>query len=208
MIIVMKRLFDFTLSIILLIIFCIPMILIWLTIRIVDDPPILFRQTRIGRFIKPFKIIKFRTMCTTDESSHFLTVGDDPRITISGRWLRRYHLDELPQLFNIFLGHMSFIGPRPEIPEFVDMNDPIQQQVYNVRPGLFDTATLEFIDEARILDEVEDWREYYRNVILPKKLELSLSYIKTRSVKSDIFLIHKMMTIIFKGRKREEKKNE
>ena len=144
-------------------------------------------------------------MDTTDESSQFLTVGDDPRITISGRWLRRYHLDELPQLFNIFLGHMSFIGPRPEIPEFVDMNDPVQQQVYNVRPGLFDTATLEFIDEARILNEVEDWKQYYRNVILPKKLGLSLSYIKVRSVKMDLFLIYTMMTFILKERKQEEK---
>ena len=201
----MKRLFDLALSIILLIIFSIPMILIWLTIRIVDDPPILFRQIRIGRFLKPFRIIKFRTMRTTDQSNQFLTVGDDPRITISGRWLRRFHLDELPQLFNIFLGHMSFIGPRPEIPEFVDINDPVQQQVYNVRPGLFDTATLEFIDEAIILDEVEDWKEHYRNVILPEKLGLSLSYIKVRSIKRDLLLIYKMMTLILKGKKQEEK---
>ena len=100
---------------------------------------------------------------------------------------------------------MSFIGPRPEIPEFVDINDPVQQQVYNVRPGLFDTATLEFIDEAIILDEVEDWKEHYRNVILPEKLGLSLSYIKVRSIKRDLLLIYKMMTLILKGKKQEEK---
>jgi lipopolysaccharide/colanic/teichoic acid biosynthesis glycosyltransferase len=204
----MKRLFDLALSIILLIIIFVPMILIWLTIRTVDDPPTLFRQIRVGRFMKPFKIIKFRTMRTTDQSNQFLTVGDDPRITISGRLLRRYHLDELPQLFNIFLGHMSFIGPRPEIPEFVDINDSVHQQVYNVRPGLFDVATLHFLNEAKILSEVEDWREYYQNVILPKKLELSLNYIKTRSIKSDICLIYKIIINIFKERNWEEKKNE
>jgi len=202
----MKRLFDLTLSAICLILLGIPMAVIGLTVRLVDGHPAFFCQTRIGRQMRPFRLYKFRTMRTFSKRNRPLTVGDDPRITRLGHWLRKHRLDELPQLFNIFLGEMSFVGPRPEVPEFVVRDDPIQQQVCQVRPGLFDGASLHWLDEEQILAQVEDWEEYYRKVILPDKLVHSLNYIKTRSVKSDIRLLWKAFILIAFRITAEEKK--
>jgi HemK-related putative methylase len=120
-----RHLFDLVVSAICLILGAVPMVAIGLAVRLLDGAPVFFCQTRVGRGMRPFRLYKFRTMKTSSECNHSLTVGDDSRITKLGFWLRKYHLDELPQLFNIFVGEMSFIGPRPEIPEFVDKNDPL-----------------------------------------------------------------------------------
>ena len=145
--------------------------------------------------MRPFTLIKFRTMGAAPAGAA-ITIGADPRITRFGRWLRSSHLDELPQLLTILLGRMSFIGPRPEIPEFIDPRDPLHREVCSVRPGLFDTATLAWLDEAHILAQTTDWREHYRQVILPDKLTRSRAYLSSRSIVSDVFLTFQMLAAL------------
>jgi lipopolysaccharide/colanic/teichoic acid biosynthesis glycosyltransferase len=164
-----------------------------------DGPPVIFKQVRIGRGSLPFTLFKFRSMNVMNECNNLLTIESDPRITRTGKFIRKYHLDELPQLFNILLGDMTFIGPRPEIPEFVNLNDPVQLEVLKVLPGLFDAATLHWQDEEKLLREAVDRKEFYRVRILPDKLNRSLTGIKTRSIKSSLRLTLEMAKIIFHG---------
>ncbi|MBM2817290.1 MAG: glycosyl transferase [Ignavibacteria bacterium] len=202
--------FDLLLSSILLLITAIPMIFIAVAIMILDGYPILYFQTRMGRAMNPFCIYKFRTMKMHTSNENSLTVGKDFRITKLGHCLRRFHLDELPQLFNIIMGEMSIIGPRPEIPEFIDVNNKIHQQILSVKPGLFDNATLNWIDEAKILGLVDNWQEYYRKIILPDKLNMSLNDIQNRSLLNNIKLIIKAVTyilLIYKTTKKLEVTN-
>jgi lipopolysaccharide/colanic/teichoic acid biosynthesis glycosyltransferase len=181
----MKRVCDVLLSLICLVA-CAPfMLLIAAAVLLIDGVPVLFRQVRVGRNMQPFTLIKFRTMRVVPAGGA-ITVGADPRITRLGRWLRSSHLDELPQLLNILSGRMSFVGPRPEIPEFIDREDPLHQEVCSVRPGLFDAATLAWSDEAKILAQANDWREYYRQTVLPDKLARSRAYLAKRSIRSDV----------------------
>ncbi len=140
---------------------------------------ILFRQVRIGRFGQPFTMYKFRTMRNLPGLP--LTCEGDSRVTSVGRFLRASKLDELPQLWNIVLGDMAWIGPRPEIPEFVDMNDPLWQQVLQLCPGLADAASFAFRNEAKLLASAADPADYYRREILPRKLQLSLDHSMRRS---------------------------
>lgn len=191
-----QRFFDLTLLTICLILVAIPMICIALTIRFIDGVPIFFCQTRIGRNMCPFHLYKFRTMKTSPENNNSLTIGKDARVTGLGCWLRKYHLDELPQLFNIFIGDMTFIGYRPEIPEFIDSDNPIQRQVLLFKPGLFDSATLQWLDEAHILAQVDDWKEYYCKTILPDKLIRSLNDIKNRSVINNIRILRDALKLV------------
>lgn len=190
------RLFDLLLSTICLILAAIPMSYIAFSIKLLDGTPIFFCQTRLGRGMRPFSLYKFRTMYVSSEKNDSLTIEKDLRVTKLGNWLRKYHLDELPQLYNIFVGDMSFIGPRPELPKFVDLNNLIQQQVLSVRPGLFDSATLHWLNEGQILGQVEDWKEYYCKTILPEKLMQSLDDIKNRSVRNDIRILREMLKLI------------
>lgn len=135
--------------------------------------PILFRQIRVGQFGKHFTMYKFRSMRSV--AGLPLTCSGDPRVTKVGRFLRAYKLDELPQLWNIMRGDMAWIGPRPEIPEFVDMNDPLWQQVLQLRPGLADAASFAFRNEEQLLASAADPQDYYRREILPRKLRISLN---------------------------------
>lgn len=192
----MKRLFDIVLAATFLLITVVPMVLIALAVWFLDGLPVLFHQTRVGRAFKPFQLHKFRTMVPGPAGTAQLTVGCDPRITPLGAWLRQWHLDELPQLWNILVGEMSFVGPRPEMPEYVDKDDPVQQAVYGVRPGLLDPATLCWLDEPERLASVADWRGYYVNVVLPDKLERSLEYIRRRSLGSDLALLIRASVLV------------
>lgn len=185
----MRRLADLVLAVLGLVLLAVPMAAIALAIRLMNGRPVLFVQTRVGRKFRPFQLLKFRTMAAPRPGSRSITVGEDPRTTPLGRRLRRYHLDELPQLLNILRGDMSFIGPRPEIPEFVDDGDPVQIEVYGVRPGLFDSATLHWLDEHEILGQVDNWEDFYHNVVLPDKLARSLSDIRNRSFRRDVGLM-------------------
>jgi lipopolysaccharide/colanic/teichoic acid biosynthesis glycosyltransferase len=153
-----------------------------------DGSPILFRQKRVGRGGRPFQILKFRTM-RPDASGGSITVAGDRRVTRVGRWLRRFKLDELPQFFNVLRGDMSLIGPRPEVSEYVDLADPVWQEVLSVRPGITDVATLTYRDEEHLLSSATDSDIYYREVVLPAKLKLNLLYGRGRRIAADVRLL-------------------
>jgi lipopolysaccharide/colanic/teichoic acid biosynthesis glycosyltransferase len=153
-----------------------------------DGRPVFFSQMRVGRKGKVFRIWKFRTMSTGTEGSA-ITAAGDRRITRLGGALRRYKLDELPQLFNVVKGEMSLVGPRPEVPEYVELQEPIWQAILQVRPGVTDLATLLYRDEEKLLGTASDPNALYRETVLPAKLIMNLAYLKSRSVWRDLNLI-------------------
>jgi lipopolysaccharide/colanic/teichoic acid biosynthesis glycosyltransferase len=153
-----------------------------------DGPPVLFSQTRAGRNGKPFRIWKFRTMRAGSQGS-VITAAGDGRVTRVGAALRKYKLDELPQLFNVLKGDMSLIGPRPEAPEYVRFETPMWQAVLQVRPGITDLASLLYRDEEKILGASGDPNAFYRETVLPAKLLLNLAYLRSRSFWQDLRLI-------------------
>lgn len=153
-------------------------------------PPIFFQQARIGRGMRPFRILKFRTM--TDDPSRSgpqLTTSSDPRLTRVGRVLCRLKIDELPQLLNVLLGDMSLVGPRPEVPRYVEMFRRDYAEILAVRPGMTDPASLLFRDEERLLQAAADPEIEYVRSILPRKIALSKEYARTRSLRGDLALI-------------------
>lgn len=150
--------------------------------------PVLFRQQRAGRRGNPFTLLKLRTMRTGAQGSR-ITVGGDPRVTRVGSFLRRYKLDELPQLWNIAAGHMQFIGPRPELPALVDTDDPLWRAVLDEKPGLTDLSTLAYRNEEEVLAAYRNPDSAYREEILPRKLTLSAHYLRHRTVASDCRLL-------------------
>jgi lipopolysaccharide/colanic/teichoic acid biosynthesis glycosyltransferase len=159
-----------------------------LVIMLDDGPPVFFTQTRIGKKGKPFRIWKFRTMHCGRHGSVITAAGDD-RITRAGARLRKYKLDELPQLFNVFKGDMSLVGPRPEVPEHVRVDAAEWQTVLHVRPGITDLATLVYRDEELILGASSDPDALYRESVLPAKLLLNIAYLVSRSFLLDLKLI-------------------
>jgi lipopolysaccharide/colanic/teichoic acid biosynthesis glycosyltransferase len=159
-----------------------------LAIVLDDRLPILFRQTRVGRNGRPFRLAKFRSMRVSMAGAR-ITAGADPRITRVGRILRRYKLDELPQLWNVLIGDLSLVGPRPEIPAFVEPGNPLWREVLSVRPGITDLASLQFRHEEQVLGQAADPERYYRETILPAKLALNREYIRRRSFWLDLKLI-------------------
>jgi lipopolysaccharide/colanic/teichoic acid biosynthesis glycosyltransferase len=196
---VFKRLFDIIFSALGIIILSPIFLLLWFTIKIESHGPALFMQTRVGKNNKDFKLIKFRSMYLNSESFGQLTVGmRDPRITNVGYTLRKYKLDELPQLLNVLKGDMSLVGPRPEVRKYVNMYTPEQMMVLEVSPGITDYASIQFINENQLLAKAENPDEYYINNIMPKKLEMNLQYIKSNNPFKDIILILKtIFKIIF-----------
>lgn len=187
-----KRLFDIIAAGIGIILLSPFLIIISILIKIDSKGPIIFKQERIGLRGEPFLILKYRTMVVNAEKlGKQITVGADDRITRIGAFLRKYKVDELPQLFNVFKGDMSLVGPRPEVPRYVKLYSDKEKQVLNVRPGITDLASLEFRDENEILGKVKDPESYYIDVIMKKKLELNLEYIKKSNIFFDISLIIK-----------------
>jgi len=165
-----------------------------LLILIDDGPPVFFRQTRVGRNGKLFRIVKFRTMRAGAQGA-MITTADDCRVTKVGETLRRHKLDEVPQLFNILIGDMSLVGPRPEVPDYVELNTPLWRTVLKARPGVTDLATLLYRDEERILADASDPITLYRENILPEKLRLNVGYHLSRSIWRDAKLI--LLTIYY-----------
>lgn len=187
-----KRIFDFLLSLIGVIILSPIFIIVSISIKIDSEGSVLFLQKRVGRYGKEFNIYKFRTMVTDAERlGKQITVGKDNRITRVGAFLRKFKIDELPQLFNVLKGDMSLVGPRPEVPKYVDLYTDEQRKVLDVRPGITDMASLRYKDENDILGKVENPEEYYINVIMKDKLRLNLEYIEKSNVFFDIYLIVK-----------------
>ena len=159
-----------------------------LALVIEDGGPVFFRQRRMGRNGRAFDLVKLRSMKSV-VSGGKITARNDSRITTVGKVLRKYKIDELPQLWNVFRGDMSIIGPRPEVPEYVDLSDERWQKVLLVKPGITDLASLAFRNEEDLLGDQGDIASFYRDWLLPRKLDLSAHYIRTRSFFTDAKLI-------------------
>ena len=183
-----KRALDTVASAVGLILLALPLSLIALAVLLDSGPPVLFRQTRIGLNGKPFTMLKFRTMIADAESTGRLSVGADPRVTRTGRILRQYKLDELPQLVNVLKGDMSLVGPRPEVPEFAFVY-PEQAEVWSVRPGITDPTAVQFYNESTLLAKAENPTTYYREVLLPEKTRRYVDYVRGRTFCSDVRII-------------------
>lgn len=159
---------------------------------------VFFIQTRVGKDFRPFGLFKFRTMRPDTEKAGKLTIGSkDPRITGVGAILRKYKIDELPQLFNVLIGDMNLVGPRPEVPEYVAHYTPEQRKVLSVKPGITDYASLLYFNENEVLGQSPNPLETYLNEVMPAKLKLNLEYIENRSFAEDLKIIFKTIKRIF-----------
>ena len=186
----LKRAFDIVASGLGLLVLSPLFLIVAIWIKLDSPGPVLFRQVRVGRFNKDFRIIKFRTMRTGSDKGSQLTIGGrDPRVTRAGYWLRKFKIDELPQLINVFVGDMSLVGPRPEVRRYVDLYTPEQMHVLDVRPGITDAASIKFRNESEFLKQVDDPEKHYVEVLMPMKLDLYLQYVNYHSFKGDIRLI-------------------
>ncbi len=195
-----KRAFDLVCSTIGLIVLA-PLLAVVAVLIMSDSPgPVFFRQKRVGRHGELFRIHKFRTMRHEPlQNGLSITVGADPRVTRIGAVLRRYKLDELPQLIDVLRGSMSLVGPRPEVPEYVaHYSDQDRKIVLSVRPGITDHASLEFSDESLLLAGAADPQRLYIEMILPKKLRLYRAYVQMRTMTGDIGIILKTLRKILR----------
>lgn len=188
---IIKRIFDFTFALFGLILLAPVFLLISLLIKSTSSGPIFFRQLRIGQYEQPFLIHKFRTMIVDAEAKGLkITVGNDPRVTSIGRFLRRTKLDELPQLIDVLSGKMSLVGPRPEVPDYIQYYPlPVRGIIFRVKPGITDWASIKMIDESQILAQSAAPEQAYIEKILPIKLAYAVKYVKTRSLSNDIKII-------------------
>ena len=187
---VIKRIFDIVASGLGIIVLSPILLIIALIIKKESDGPVFFKQIRVGEKGRNFEILKYRTMVVDAEKmGRQITVGNDNRITKIGGFLRKYKLDELPQLINVFKGDMSLVGPRPEVPRYVEMYNEEQRKVLDVKPGITDLASIRYRDENELLGTAEDPDDMYINTIMPDKLALNLEYINKSNVFFDIYII-------------------
>lgn len=195
-----KRAMDVVLSACALAVLWPLLLLIALAIWIDDPGPVFYRQVRVGRNGKTFRIFKFRSMVMdADKKGLAITVGRDSRITRVGAVLRKTKLYELAQLLNVFLGQMSFVGPRPEVPKYVELYTPYQRQVLLVRPGITDYASIAYRNENDLLAGASDPEAMYIEQIMPDKIELNMKYLREISPLADIRLILKTIVAVIKG---------
>ena len=190
----MKRVFDIAVAF-LGISLLLPLLLLVAVLVKLDSPgPVFFAQKRIGKGFRPFFIYKFRTMVhDAPRKGGSITVGADPRITRVGRILRKAKIDELPQLINILRGEMSFVGPRPEVPQYVELFRQDYEEILNVLPGITDLASLKYRDEAEVLRHAENPEEEYVKHVLPDKIRLAKEYLRRSSLYFDMTLIFKTL---------------
>lgn len=195
---VFKRISDVLASVCVLILL-LPLFLI-IAIWILMDSPggVFYKQIRVGLNGREFKLFKFRSMRAGADKKGQITIGNDSRVTKSGQFIRKFKIDEFPQLINIIVGDMSVVGPRPEVPKYVQLYDDDQNRVLSVRPGLTDFATIEYIDEQEQLGQSSEPEKLYINTIMPEKLELNLKYIDSRSFQTDLKIIFKTISSIFR----------
>ncbi len=193
-----KRLFDLLVGSVALLLFAPLMGVIAVWVRLDSSGPVLFRQERVGRAGVPFNIHKFRTMVADAPDRGLpITVGDDSRITRFGRWLRRSKLDELPQLFDVLAGHMSLVGPRPEVPKYVALYPPeLRDKVLSVRPGITDPVSLRYADENRLLAAAADPEREYVQVVMPAKLREAAAYAEAASLWTDLRVIARTLRLL------------
>jgi lipopolysaccharide/colanic/teichoic acid biosynthesis glycosyltransferase len=194
----MKRGFDITMSLIGLVLLSPVLLLIGLWIKSDSRGPIFFRQERVGRGFRPFRIYKFRTMVQdAPQQGAAITVGNDPRITRVGAFLRKTKIDELPQLINVLKGDMSLVGPRPEIRKYVELFRKDYEEILKVRPGITDMASLKYDDEAEFLACSNNPEEEYLTRVLPDKVKLAKDYVDRCSLVFDIGLIVRTLPKLF-----------
>lgn len=195
----MKRLFDILLSGIGLLIISPLFLIVAIWIKLDSPGPIFYRQVRVGRYNKDFRIFKFRSMRIGSDKGSLVTIGGrDPRITRSGHFIRKFKIDELPQLINVLVGDMSLVGPRPEVRHYVNYWTEEQMHVLDVRPGITDPASIKFRNENELLAQAEDPEKYYIEVIMQEKIKLYLDYVKKNSLWYDIKLIFQTFWVIIK----------
>ncbi len=193
-----KRLFDLLIAALALLLLAPLLVLVALVVKLDSPGPVFFRQERVGRHGRLFRIHKFRTMqADAPRRGPAVTVGEDARITRSGRWLRHYRIDELPQLLDVLAGDMSLVGPRPEVPRFVAHYPAgLRERVLAVRPGITDPASLEHIDEATMLADAADPERAYIETILPHKLERQADYAAHATLASDLAVILRTVRVL------------
>lgn len=193
----MKRIFDIVASGLGLLAFSPIFIILAIWIKLDSQGPIFYRQVRVGRHNKDFRIFKFRSMRVGSDKGSLVTIGGrDPRITRSGYFIRKFKFDELPQLINVFIGDMSLVGPRPEVRHYVDYWTEEQMHVLDVRPGITDPASIKFRNENELLEKAEDPEKYYIDVVMQEKIKLYLEYVEKTSFWYDIKLIFKTFQVI------------
>ena len=186
----MKRLFDITASLFGILILSPLFIFISLWVGLSSKGGVFYKQIRVGKNNKDFKLYKFRSMRVNSDKQGLLTVGSkDSRITKAGYFIRKYKIDELPQLFNVLKGDMSFVGPRPEVRRYVDLYSEEQMKVLSVRPGITDPASIKYRNENDILSSASNPEEYYIQHIMPDKLKINIDYINKRTFVKDIKII-------------------
>ena len=170
---------------------------LWIVID--DHGPVFYRQQRVGKDGKDFHLLKFRSMRTGADKASLITVGDrDPRVTRAGYYIRKYKLDELPQLWNVLVGDMSLVGPRPEVRKYVDLYTEEQRRVLSVRPGITDYASIEYMDESAILAQAEDPDKIYIEQIIPAKIALNMRYINHQTLGEYLKIIYLTITRIIR----------
>jgi lipopolysaccharide/colanic/teichoic acid biosynthesis glycosyltransferase len=196
-----KRLMDILLSALALVLLLPAFVAVALWVRLDSAGPVFFRQERVGRGGKTFRIHKFRTMHTdTTGTARQITVGADPRITRAGHWLRRTKVDELPQFIDVLRGAMSLVGPRPEVPRYVALYPAeLRDKVLSIRPGITDLASLEFRDESERLARAADPEREYVEVVMPQKLRLAAAYVDQASVATDLRIMALTLKTLLRG---------
>ncbi|WP_251619758.1 sugar transferase [Odoribacter lunatus] len=196
----MKRVFDVLASGLGLLALSPVFLILGIWIKSDSRGPVFYRQVRVGRYNRDFRLFKFRSMRVGSDKKGLITVGGrDPRVTRSGYFIRKYKLDELPQLINVFRGDMSLVGPRPEVRKYVEMYTSEQLHVLDVRPGITDMASIRYRNENELLAEAEDPEAFYVNVVMPDKLKINLEYVAKHSFGFDMRLIFKtIMEVILK----------
>ena len=173
------------------------LLLVALWIKLDSKGPVFYRQVRVGRYNKDFRIFKFRSMRVGADKGSLVTIGGrDPRVTRSGYFIRKFKLDELPQLINVLVGDMSLVGPRPEVRHYVDYWTPEQMRVLDVRPGITDPASIKFRNENELMERAENPEDYYIHVIMQEKIRLYLEYVENASFLYDLKLIFKTFKVI------------
>ncbi|WPU95299.1 sugar transferase [Mucilaginibacter sabulilitoris] len=194
-----KRIFDVCLALTGIILFAPLFIIIAVMIRVDSKGGVFYIQRRVGRFGVDFSLFKFRTMYTDSDRGGLLTIGfHDYRITPTGYWLRKYKLDELPQLFNILIGDMSFVGPRPEVRKYVELYTPYQQRVLTIKPGITDWASIHYFNENELLAHAEEPEKLYVSKIIPSKINYNLSYIDQHDLWTDVKIIYQTIKRVVK----------
>lgn len=193
--------FDILFAIMGIIVFSPFLLLIAILIKLTSSGPVFFKQTRVGKNNKDFKLFKFRTMKTDAEAKGQLTVGGrDNRITTVGYYLRKFKLDELPQFFNVLLGEMSFVGPRPEVRKYVNFYNNEQRKVLAVLPGITDKASIKFRNENELLATANNPEQFYIDVIMPQKIKLNQEFIENRNLKNYFAILFSTFLTSVKGK--------